>query len=624
MSSRAQPLPVQATVTFEPGGRQVQTLPGETLLDCARRAGIRVASVCGGRGLCKTCVVRITEGPVDAASEADAAYFSNEELAENWRRACQAVAIGDCTVEVPARAQAVASRTQVEAEDVWTRPDPVVRAYRVEVDPPSLADPAGDDERLKRALDAKWPGVGHRLDLFVQQLLPTALRSWGGEVEIVSRFGEVIGILAPGKAPLLGLAVDIGTTNIGVLLVDLRTGRTLTSRGIENPQSIHGGDVITRLGYARTAPANLRELQQLVVGAINDVARTLCAEQGVTTEHIADVVIAGNTAMHHFFLNLPVNYLAVVPFAPAVSGAVDVRARLVGLETMAGAYVHALPNIAGYVGGDHTAVLIAISSREERKTVVVLDIGTNTEISLLHHGALWSLSCPSGPALEGGHIRHGMRSAPGAIEKVRIEADRVHLKTIDDQPPVGICGSGVLDICAELYRCGATTATGRMNPERPRVRTAPRRKELEFVLAVAAESGTGKDLTFTQDDIRAVQLAKGAIRAGVEMLLDESGLKAEQLDQVIIAGAFGSYIDVASAVAIGMLPQLPLDRFAQIGNAAGIGAKLALVSHAHRADAVSAARGSHYLELSGSAKFNTAFMHSMSYPKLSHKPQPGN
>ncbi|MCC6201377.1 MAG: DUF4445 domain-containing protein [Gammaproteobacteria bacterium] len=624
MNTRVQPATTQSIVTFEPGGQQIPALPGETLLDCARRAGIRVASVCGGRGLCKTCVVRITCGPVDAASEADANYFSSEELAENWRRACQAVAVGDCTVEIPARAQAIASRTQVESEDIWVRPDPVVRSYRVKVTSPTLANPSADDERLKQALNEKWPGVGHRLDLYVQQLLPAALRKWQGEVDVVSRFGEVIGILPPGKAPLFGLAVDIGTTNIGVLLVDLRTGRTLTSRGIENPQSIHGGDVITRLGHARASAANLREMQELVVGAINDVARSLCAEQGATTEHIADVVIAGNTAMHHFFLNLPVTYLAVAPFAPAVSGAVDVRARLVGLETMAGAYVHALPNIAGYVGGDHTAVLLAISSREERKTVVVLDVGTNTEISLLHHGALWSLSCPSGPALEGGHIRHGMRSAPGAIETVRIEDGEVLLKTIDDQPPVGICGSGVLDICAQLHLCGATSATGRMDANHPRVRYAERRKELEFVLAAAGESGTGKDITFTQGDVRSVQLATGAIRAGVEMLLEESGLKAEHLDQVIIAGAFGSYIDVASAVTIGMLPVLPLDRFAQIGNAASIGAKLALISHAQRAEAVSAARGSHYLELSGSARFNTAFMHSMSYPKQSSKPQEGS
>lgn len=624
MNSRVQPLSAQSTVTFEPGGRQVQSLPGETLLDCARRAGIRISSVCGGRGLCKTCVIRIADGPVDAASEADSNYFSREEIDENWRRACQVVAIGDCTVEIPARAQAIASRTQVESEDVWVQPDPVVRAYRITVDPPTLTDPAGDDERLKRSLNAKWPGVGHRLDLRVQQLLPGALRAWDGNVDVVCRFGEVIGILPPTKAPLLGLAVDIGTTNIGVLLVDLRTGRTLASQGIENPQSVHGGDVITRLGYARASAEALLEMQQLVVGGINTVARALCAAQGASTDHIADIVVAGNTAMHHFILNLPVKYLAAVPFAPAVSGAVDVRARSLGLEAMAGAFVHALPNIAGFVGGDHTAVLLAISSREERKTVIALDIGTNTEISLLHHGALWSLSCPSGPALEGGHIRYGMRSAPGAIETVSIEHGEVRLKTIDEQPPVGICGSGVLDICAQLYLAGVTTMTGRMNAAHPRVRFAPRRKELEFLLAPAAESGTGKDITFTQGDVRSVQLATGAIRAGIEMLLAEAGLTAEQLDQVIIAGAFGNYIDVSSAVTIGMLPKLPLDRFAQIGNAAGIGAKLALISHAHRAEAVTAARGSHYLELSGSARFNTAFMHSMSYPKQLPKPQEGS
>jgi uncharacterized 2Fe-2S/4Fe-4S cluster protein (DUF4445 family) len=274
-----------------------------------------------------------------------------------------------------------------------------------------------------------------------------------------------------------------------------------------------------------------------------------------------------------------------------------------------------LPNIAGFVGGDHVAVLLAIGSESETKTVLTLDIGTNTEISLIHKGDVSTLSCPSGPALEGGHIRYGMRSAPGAIEAVRIVGDKTELKTIDDAPPVGLCGSGVLDLCAQLYVCGATNAAGRMNANHPRVRQMRGKKELEFVVATAGESGRA-DIVFTQGDVRAVQLAKGAIRAGIEILLEEAGIETAQLDEVTIAGAFGSYIDVGSAIVIGMLPDLPLDRFSQIGNAAGIGAKLALVSHGHRSTAEHIATRSKYIELSGGSRFRDAFMRALGYPPI--------
>jgi len=315
--------------------------------------------------------------------------------------------------------------------------------------------------------------------------------------------------------------------------------------------------------------------------------------------------------MHHLFLRLPVDYLGAVPFAPTVSNAVDVKARDIGIAAMPGAYVHALPNIAGFVGGDHTAMLLAIGADREQKTVVALDIGTNTEISLIREGRLWSISCPSGPALEGGHIRCGMRSAPGAIESVEINGHAVRFKTIGSAPPIGICGSGVLDATAQLYLAGIVSPTGKMHTSHPRVRV--REGKPEFVLAEEPEPG-GTAVVFTQRDVRSVQLAKGAIRAGIEYLLEQAHLTFEQIDQIIIAGAFGNYINLSSALAIDMLPALPLDRFAQVGNAAGIGAKLALVSFPHRATAQSLARASQYLELAGSARFNRLFMNSMRFP----------
>jgi uncharacterized 2Fe-2S/4Fe-4S cluster protein (DUF4445 family) len=420
-----------------------------------------------------------------------------------------------------------------------------------------------------------------------------------------------VGVIPDSPKPLLGLAVDVGTTNIGVLLVNLRTGRTLAGQVVENPQTIRGSDVITRVGYARASTERLEKLHKLVVDGINAAARELCESQSMNPDHIADVVMAGNTVMHHLFLRLPVQYLGAVPFAPTVSNALDVKARDVGIVAMPGAYVHALPNIAGFVGGDHTAMLLAIGADREEHTVVALDIGTNTEISLIREGRLSSISCPSGPALEGGHIRCGMRSAPGAIESVEICRNEVRIKTIGGAPAIGICGSGVLDAAAQLYLAGIVTPTGKMIEGHPRVRVRDGRPE--FVLAAEGEAPDAA-VVFTQRDVRSVQLAKGAIRAGVEVLLEDANLSVDQIDQIIIAGAFGNYINLASALAIDMLPALPLDRFAQVGNAAGIGAKLALVSYPHRATAQSLARGSRYIELAGSARFNSLFMNSMRFP----------
>ena len=605
------------TVRVQPVGKTLDSRPGETLLDSARRGGVRIPSVCGGRGLCKTCVVRITEGPVPPPSVADERYFSPQELADNWRRACQISTAGDCTIEISARALAMPARTQVEGEDVYVQPDPVVHAFRATVPPPSLEEPVGDDNRLRNTLSGRLPGAGlaHPIDFEVLKALPHTLRDTKGQVDAVSRFGEIIGVIPSPHTQLLGLAIDIGTTNIGALLVNLRSGRTLTTRGLENPQGVHGADVISRLAHARRSPEGLRGLHDLIIEGVNGIAKALCESVDLGPEHIADVVVAGNTAMHHLFVGLPVDYLAVVPFVPAVSAPCDIKARDLGIHVMPGAYVHLLPNIAGFVGGDHVAVLLAIGSESETKTVLTLDIGTNTEISLIHKGEVSTLSCPSGPALEGGHIRYGMRSAPGAIEAVRIVGDKTELKTIDDAPPVGLCGSGVLDLCAQLYVCGATNAAGRMNANHPRVRQMRGKKELEFVVAAAGESGRA-DIVLTQGDVRAVQLAKGAIRAGIDILLEEAGIETAQLDEVTIAGAFGSYIDVGSAIVIGMLPDLPLDRFSQIGNAAGIGAKLALVSHGHRSTAEHIANRSKYIELSGGSRFRDAFMRALGYPPI--------
>jgi uncharacterized 2Fe-2S/4Fe-4S cluster protein (DUF4445 family) len=404
----------------------------------------------------------------------------------------------------------------------------------------------------------------------------------------------------------LGLAIDLGTTKIAGYLVDLSDGRTLAAKGVMNPQISYGEDVISRINRVIKSPDDGVQLQKLAVDAINGLGADLCAEVSANTEQIVEAVVVGNTAMHHLFLNLPVKQLALSPFIPAVSRALEVKARDLGLGIASGAYVHLLPNIAGFVGADHVAMLLATEVKQAEKPIVALDIGTNTEISLICKGRITATSCASGPAFEGGHIKYGMRAATGAIERLRIINDVIQYQTIDGAPPIGLCGSGILDALAQLYLAKIIDEGGRIIDKKPRVRTY--KGQREFVL-VSREERKGKPaITITQHDVRELQLAKAAIRTGIQALLEASGCSEAEIKQVIIAGAFGTYIDVASAVAIGMLPPLPLNRFRQVGNAAGMGAKLALISLKSRAKAQAVASKVSYIELASTPGFQPTFM----------------
>lgn len=546
--SGAQPI----EVVFEPSGIVAAAVAGETLLDCARRAGAAVASACGGRGICKTCLVQIVGGDAPPPTPADAAFFSAVRLEKGWRRACQVVLANDCRVEIPARARARGSPVRAKSLDVWIAPDPVVRGHR-------QAD-----------------GLS------------------------VTRFGEVIALL-PARSRLVGLAVDMGTTNIGVFLVDLRSGMPLGEIGIENPQAKYGADVITRMNQAMRDPAIADDMRRLVANAINAAVSALAAARKFSVEAIVDVVVAGNSAMHHLFLGLAVDRLGRAPYTPVITAPLDVKARDLGLASAPGAYVHMLPNIAGFIGGDHAAMLLGIRADAEKRTVLALDIGTNTEISLIHGGGISSLSCPSGPALEGGNISCGMRAANGAIDTVTVQNGDIAISTIGGGAPVGLCGSAVLDAAAAFFQLKAIDARGRIISSSPRFITRDGHAALDIV---PGENG----VYLSQQDIRNIQLAKGAIRAGIEILLEDNGLKASDLDLVVVAGAFGSYIRIDSALAIGMLPDLPLGRFEQVGDAAGLGARLALLSQPMRASAAAMAKACRYIELSGSDRFMRRFM----------------
>jgi len=593
-------------IEFEPIGRRGECPAGQSLLGCARKLGIGIASVCGGQGTCRSCKVQILDGNTSEPTSSETEWLSADELKAGWRLACQTYPLGDCKLHIPAESLTAPQRLQLEWLEVKTRPEPAVKGYHVKLQLPSLSDLTADTDRLLQALNRQHKLHCHRADIELLRQLSSLLRSWGWECQAAVRGDEMIA-LSPWPTAQLGLAVDLGTTKIAAYLVDLREGRTLAAKGIMNPQIGYGEDVVSRIQATINSIEATEKMQTVVVKALNQLIQDLCAQVGTDQKEIVDMVAVGNTAMHHLFLRLPVEQLAHSPFVPAVGQAMDVKARELGLRIAPCAYVHLLPNIAGFVGADHVAMLTATQNLWDKKDLVIaLDIGTNTEVSLIRDGKITSVSCASGPAFEGGHIKGGMRAAPGAIERVRIDNQGVHYQTVDAVRPVGICGSGILDAMAQLYLAGIVDDGGRMKEGQAMVRR--QNNHLEFVLAEEDRKDKRSAVVITQSDIRELQLAKAAIRTGIQILPEANNCSEEDITKIVIAGAFGTYIDISSAITIGMLPSLPLEGFRQVGNAAGMGAKLALISLNKRAKAQILSREVRYLELASAPGFNQTFI----------------
>ncbi len=601
------------TIDFEPVGRRGQCQDGKSLLDCARQLGVDIVSLCAARGTCHACKVKVLAGAVSETTASEREVFSSQELAGGWRLACQTYPTSDVRVSVPAESMTTPQRTQVEGLEITVRPEPPVHAYQVKLPAPSLSDLRSDSERLLETLNQQHQLHCSTIDIDVLRQLSPQLRSWKWQCQVTVRDDEVVA-LNPWPSRQLGLAIDLGTTKVAGYLASLSDGQTLAAQGIMNPQISYGEDIISRITHAIDSPIEGKRLQRLAIESINQLATDLCARVDARADEITEAVVVGNTAMHHLLVGLPVAQLAHSPFVPAVSQAVDIKARDLGLHITPGAYTHLLPNIAGFVGADHVAMLLATgvwpAEGVAEGVVVAIDIGTNTEVSLIDGGKITTVSCASGPAFEGGHIKDGMRAAHGAIERLQIAGADIQYQTIEGAPPVGLCGSGILDAIAQLYLAEIIDDGGRMKDNHPHIRT--RKKQREFVLVSEEERDGQPAITITQPDIRELQLAKAAIRTGIQVLLEANQRTEEEIEQVVIAGAFGSYIDVDSAITIGMLPSLPLDRFRQVGNAAGMGAKLALISCRKRAEAQAVASRVNYIELASAPDFMHTFIQASS------------
>jgi len=591
-------------IDLEPIGRRAEIAADETLLDAARAAGVELVTLCGGEGWCYGCVVQVLTGNLNPPTAAEREALSDQELAAGFRLACQARPLRDIKLNIPPESLAAQQRLQVEGQETTVRPDPLVVPVDLNIAEPTLDDPRSDTTRVAHALIA----AGHAPPVFPHAILTGLagrLRTQHWTARLGLRGGEVVAVL-PAATPLLGLAVDIGTTKLAAYLVELETGRTVAKTGAMNPQIAYGEDVVSRISYTLEHTDGRTTLQARLVDTLNHLVAALCEEAGASRGQVCEAVVVGNTVMHHLFAGLPVAQLGRAPYVPAVSEPLDLRARDVGLELAPGAYVHLPPNIAGYVGADHVAMALATEVLETDRTLVALDIGTNTEVSVTRGGRIWSCSCASGPAFEGAHIRDGMRAAPGAIERVQIIDGRVHLKTIGNQPPVGICGSGILDAVSEMLRSGIIDRRGALQAEMPGVSMGD--GLLLFTLATPAVTAHERPIVVTRKDINEIQLAKAAIRTGVEILLAEAGVSHDEIEAFIVAGAFGAYIDVVSAIRTGMFPNLPMERFQQVGNAAGAGARQMLVSAERRAAAAAGARRVQYVELTVHPQFTQRYM----------------
>ncbi|MCB1366850.1 MAG: DUF4445 domain-containing protein [Rhodobacteraceae bacterium] len=524
--------------------RTIHCRDGETVLQAAQRNGINLTTACGGVGTCKTCLVRITNGA--ASDDAGNHGLTEAQLASGWRKACRFLPAGDCTLHMTPRILAEGAQKRVLVPDFPPLP-----------------------------VDRDITGAAHTR--------------------------------VPDVARPLGIAVDLGTTSLAIFLADLETGETLGLIEAPNAQNRYGADVVSRLAHAIRGDTEREELRKTIVNCLNRNIRELCRFTGCRKEWVVEIVIAGNTAMHHLFAGYPIRDLALAPFTPHVSKALVLDARDLGLDLHADARAYLPAIIAGYVGSDHAAALLGAGLGGDTKTapVLLVDIGTNTEISLLHGGTLASLSCPSGPALEGGEIDCGMRAVDGAIDSLRITGDSVDFSTIGGAAPAGICGSAVIDIVAALYHSGNADKRGRLIEGHPLIRTVNNRREL---VLHKPDDMDDEDITFSQADIRAVQLAKGAIRAGIDMLLSRHGLTESDIAEILVAGAFGRHIRLENAVRIGLLPDIDLSRISQIGNAAGDGGRMMLTSAKARAVSERMVGTADYIELSGSKDFNRHFI----------------
>ena len=636
-----QPTEKKHLVIFQPSGSRGYVPDGTPLLEAARELGVAVESPCGGRMMCSKCRVRIEEGfferfgvhssmdHLNPVLEKEKEFFYEKGITgDNFRQSCVAEVYGDVVVYVPEESRAVKQIVRKSARELHIEIKPAVHRYFVEMVPATLHEPLGDWERLQATLKAEHGLEGLAIDYLTLRKLQDVIREGAWKVTVSVWQGREVIQVEPGFAEIgLGLAVDVGTTTVAAYLCDLDDGTILGTASMMNPQTPYGDDVMARITYAMTNDDGLQKLHTAILDGLNDIVRQVCEESGYSADKILEAVLVGNTCMDHIFLNIYPKYVGVAPFTPAVHHSVDVKARDFGLNILPSGNVHVLPNQAGFVGADNTAVIIAEEPQKQDDMMLIIDIGTNGEIVMGNREKLISASVPTGPAFEGAEIAFGMRAAEGAIERLKIDpvtwdvSYRVigkdkwsHEMAPEEIRARGICGSAIIEIGWEMYKAGVINASGRFSRETHHPRLRKGTKGPEFVLAWAPETSIGRDITFSIDDVRALQLAKSAMYSAARLMMKRLGI--EKVDKIVLAGAFGSYIDRVKSMAMGLIPDCELKNVYAVGNAAGDGARIALLNTDKRAEADEVATRVEYVELTVEPDFEKEFSAAMHFPHM--------
>ncbi|MGQ9456287.1 MAG: ASKHA domain-containing protein [Armatimonadota bacterium] len=607
-------------VVFKPGGTEIVVPAGTLLSRAAAAAGMAIESPCGGMGVCGKCKVLIDSNPPEP-DPVECRLLSSQEIDKGFRLACRTRVRDDISVLIPlesrSRVQKILSHGVLRECDVNSG---VLKIY-CQLDPPSLNDERAEFERVAEYLNAVH-GVVVRPNLNIVRSISRRLRDSNYTVTATIYQDQLIALEAGDtSSSCYGIAYDLGSTTVVGYLMDLITGRELAVSSTMNPQTLYGDDLVSRISFASTQEGGSEILRSVVVDALSRIAENLARAAKVSLDHVYKVTVVGNTCMTHLLLGIDVTSLGQSPYVPGMCSDVTVTAKDLGLPIVPEAPVIVLPNVAGFVGSDLVGVLLASEWEKDGRTRLAVDIGTNGEMALLHDGKTYVCSAAAGPAFEGAGISCGMRGAPGAIDSVVI-SDDIYVSTIDNRRPIGICGSGLVDAVAQMLDAGLIDGFGRLlSPDEFKSEASAVRRRLingssgpEFMLVEKHSSGTGMPITLTHTDIRRLQLAKGSIRAAIATLMRIAGVTEEDLSEVLLAGAFGNYIRVESAIRIGLLPAVPLERVLSIGNAAGAGARLALLCEHEMQVARELARKAIHVELAVSPDYQMELMERMMFP----------
>ncbi|WP_280552896.1 ASKHA domain-containing protein [Halomonas sp. 25-S5] len=639
----------EALVVFTPSGRRGRFPVGTPLLEAARALGVDIDSVCGGRGLCGRCQVDLCEGHfakhgvesradhLSATSEAEQHWERRRGPLEPGRRlSCSTQLLGDAVIDVPPSSQVHRQVVRKRAEVLDIVLDPVVRLYYVEVAPPDLGVPASDLRRLKEALASQWQLEGLESDIRVVQQLQRALRQGQWRVTVAVHDDRRLIAVWPGfQEQVYGMAVDVGSTTLAAHLCHLQTGEVVASAGRMNPQIRFGEDLMSRVSFIMMNPGGDRTLTDSVRAGLNALTVELAADVGVDVDAILEATFVGNPIMHSLVFGIDPVELGGAPFALASDEAIDgLWATEMGLVIHPNARVYGLPCIAGHVGADTAGVILSETPYLSEDLMLLVDVGTNAEIVLGNRHRLLACSSPTGPAFEGAQISSGQRAAPGAIERVRIDPETLEprfkvigcdawsdeaafAETVGAGGVTGICGSGIIEVIAEMYLAGILdrdgVIRGSLAERSPRVVADGR------TFAYVLHRDATRTVTVTQGDIRAVQLAKAALYAGIRLLMEQLGV--ERVDRIRLAGAFGAHIDVKYAMILGLVPDCDLDRVTSAGNAAGSGARIALLSRKARREIETVVRRVEKVETATEPRFQEHFVAAMAIPHR-HDPFP--